>query len=277
MKTKPLLKDEKGELKRNEWLFLKTPKNEIKACFAFEYAREVARKSLRVSELLSIWKAGQSARKGTSESKKANKALIDLVRIMRACFPEFLVVFDDRFPDTPWRDLGRELRLGMMDYQVQELQDKRSQRRSERLSIDLSGVFDSPEMNFITFQHLHECLSHDDFSQNEYGLIAINWSYPIRELKQAFDDWVEEESENRKARGLVGTRRKEKTGRGGFPFLDRLNRLGALRLVNRYRWKELPNYTRKKDNTYCYGGVRELRDGAAKARELLDTLLNRIG
>jgi hypothetical protein len=58
MKTKQSPKAKKAELDRKEWCFTSIPKPEIETCFIYEYARELARRSPRILDLFTKWRAG---------------------------------------------------------------------------------------------------------------------------------------------------------------------------------------------------------------------------
>jgi hypothetical protein len=89
MTTKQPPKAEKGELDRTEWCFDSIPKPEIETCFIYEYARELARRSPKILDLLAQSKAGWSAPAKTPERYEARQADREFRKIMTACFPDF--------------------------------------------------------------------------------------------------------------------------------------------------------------------------------------------
>ena len=277
MKSKQLQGGKQPKLTPTEWFFAEIPKPEIEACFRFEYARELAKRCRRIKDLLAEFKAGQGAPKGTAARSKGWKAQLQLVEIMRACFPHSLIVFDQYFPAKPWQVLDQEMREAMVEYLNETLELRQSCARPWILSIRTVRELGPDERTIRMFQHLHEFLSEEDFSQTEYGFVSINWNHAGSAIKRAFAEWLSEQLEDRKKRGLPIINYQSKTGRGGPA--DRLNALGALRVVDYCSAPdELSGYTTAKARYKAYySNVRELREAAEKAAKLLDMLLVQTG
>jgi len=270
VKTQQRPKAEKGELDRNEWDFRSIPKSEIEACFIYEYARELARQSPRISALFAIGQIGCSAGKNTPRFDEGRQAYIR--NIMTACFPEFPTINEDWFPDTPWEGLGQEVRSGLVKEVNNSPQHYWNSLPIHKLRIETIKFAKNVGTNG-TFRHVREPFREEDISQIESGFLKINWNYPDGELKRAFAKWLSEERKDREKRGLTEIKYQPK-GRGGFR--DRLNWLGALRVKKHYPKRQLVDHADtnlKVDAPYCH--LPDLLKCAKKAAKLLDMLLLR--
>jgi hypothetical protein len=104
----------------------------------------------------------------------------------------------------------------------------------------------------------------------ERGSFAINWYYPDAQLKRAFAEWLSEQRKDREKRGLTEITYKPR-GRGGFR--DRLNWLGALRVVNHYSKKQLVDYADTNLKVGApYRHLPDLYEAAKKALHLLSSV-----
>src|SRR6266446_1072477 len=93
VKTKQPPRAKKGKLGRKEWDFRKIPKSEIEACFIYEYARELARRSPEILDLCTQWEAGRSAGKKTPQFSEGRKVCQEFRKTMTDCFPDFLYLY----------------------------------------------------------------------------------------------------------------------------------------------------------------------------------------
>jgi hypothetical protein len=88
--------------------------------------------------------------------------------------------------------------------------------------------------------HYHQSFRRDqDLSKTDYGFFAINWDYPLPEIRRAFARWLEERESVRKSKPRV-----IRKSRGNFK--DKLRWLGALRIKNHYRKRDLVDYNDSK-------------------------------
>lgn len=243
MKTKQRPKAEKGELDRKEWDFGSIPKSEIEACFIYEYARELARRSPGILDLFILGQIGWSAGKKTPQFSEGRKVCQEFRKTMTDCVPDFLYLYGDWFPDTSWQGVDQKVRSEL----VKEVNYGR-QYRWNSLPVNKNKL------------------------SIERGFLPINWHYPDAELKRAFAKWLSKQRKDREKSELAEIKYKPK-GRGGFR--DRLNWLGALRVVQHYRTIQLVNYRNqdaklKVAAPYRYSS--DLYKNARKARNLLNKL-----
>jgi hypothetical protein len=259
-------------LNRNEWSFGAVPDAELTACYFHEYSREMARREPWIRELAQTYEASRMAPKGDPAHKSGFKALSELDKFMRLRFPGFLVVTEG-FPETPWQELDQRLQLRMVCHLNEDLGGERAQLLLRTLSIELLKESEWDEPGTVTFfRAIHECLGQEDFSQTDYGVLAINWNRTDTAIKRAFDEWLTEERAARKKRGLGEIKSQARTARLG----DRLKCLGALRVMRHYPKNELVDYPQTKlKPTIMYGHYTDLCEAAAKARKLLEALENR--
>jgi hypothetical protein len=270
---------EKAELDRKEWDFRLIPKSELEACFIYEYARELARRSPRILDLLAKWKTSWSARKKTPERYEGRKAGMELTKTMTTCFPAFpsLILGTDWFPDTSWQALDQKVRAEMVEEMNKGLHHYWSRLPFDKLNIQTLRRLKAANVTSIeAFRYVHELFSKEDLSQSEYGFFAINWSFPDPEIRRAFGKWVLEERKDREIRGLTKIKYKPR-GRGGLR--DQLNWLGALRVKEHYPRKQLVDYPRPslKVAARPYWNLTDLYEAAKKARKLVDCLLQMAG
>jgi hypothetical protein len=243
VKTKQPPKAKKGKLDRKEWDFRKIPKPEIEACFIYEYARELAGRSPEILDLFTQEQAGRSARKKTPQFSEGKKVCQEFRKTMTDCFPDFLYLYGDWFPDTSWQGVDQKVRSEL----VKEVNYGRQQRWNS-LRVPKSSI--------------------------KRGSFAINWNYPDAELKRAFGKWLSEQRKHREKSELTEIKYKPK-GRGGFS--DRLNWLGALRVREHYWTSQLVNHRdqdAKLKVAAPYSHSPDLYKNAKKADHLLKMMLN---
>jgi hypothetical protein len=254
----------KSELPREEWDFQSVLQSEIETCFIYEYARELVRRSPRILNLRAELKASWTA-----------KTVEELIKTMDKCFPDFPVVIfgHNWFPDIPWQRLDDKLRSELVKETTEGLQHYWKSLPSGKLHIQTLRRLETANIRSLeAFRHLHEIFHTEDINETEYGFFAINWSYTDAEIRRTFEQWLSEERQGRKRRGLIHIARKPR-GRGGFR--DQLNCLGALRVREHYPRKQLADdpYPRLKISAPPYSNLPDLYEAAKKARELLGKLL----
>jgi hypothetical protein len=275
VKTNQLPKAEKRELDAKEWDFRPIPKSEIEACYIYEYARELTRRSPRILDLFAQWQAGWSAGKKTHQFSEGRKAYKEFRKIMTVCFPDFPLINDDWFPDTPWQKLNVKVRCRLVKDVNKGPQHYWNSLPSHKLHFE-TFKFEPQLRGEWKWRYVPEPFRREDISQTERGTFAINWHYPNAELTRAFAKWLSEQRKDREQRGLTEIKYRQK-GRGGFR--DQLNWLGALRVKEHYPRKQLVEYpnTRLKIDAPPYYNLPDLYEGAKKARRLVDSMLRMVG
>jgi hypothetical protein len=263
----------KPELPREEWDFRdfqSVPQSEIETCFIYEYARELVRRSPRILDLRAELEASPTA-----------KTAKELIKIMNKCFPDFPVdVFGHNwFPDVPWQRLDEKLRSKVVKKTTKGLQHYWKRLSFGKLHIqtlrNMEATFRNVEgvntRSVETFRYFHEIFRTEGISETEYGFFAINWSYRDSEIRRAFEQWLSDERDGRKRRGLIHIAPKPR-GRGGFR--DQLNCLGALRVREHYPREQLADHPyRLKISARPYSNLPDLYEAAKKAGKLLGNLL----
>ena len=222
----------KPELPREEWDFRSVPQSEIETCFIYEYARELVRRSPRISDLWAKLKANITA-----------SVFHEFTKIINKCLPDASAIVFARkwFPDSPWQRLDEKLRSELVKETMEEgLHHYWKSLPFGKLHIQTLRQLEPANIRSLeAFRYLHEIFQTEDINETEYGFFAINWSYPDSEIRRAFDQWLSDEREGRKRQGLIHIARKPR-GRGGFR--DQLNCLGALRVKEHYPRKQLADY-----------------------------------
>jgi hypothetical protein len=266
---------EDRELDSKEWNFREeeVPKPEVEACFIYEYARELTKRTPRILALFDRWLTGRRAGEKTPQFSAGLTAYKKFRKIMTACFSDFPLINEGWFPDTPWQGLDEDVRSRLVKEVNSGPDHYWHSLPRHKLCIELFK-FKKPnaEMAFGEWQYVAEPFRDDDIGQIERGTFAINWNYTDAQLRQAFAEWLFEQRKQREERGLTATKYKPK-GRGSFR--DQLNWLAGLRVINAYRKEHLVDHTGR-----ClmaavprpYTNYPELREGADKARVVLSSL-----
>jgi hypothetical protein len=285
VKTEQPPKAEKDELDRKEWCFNldSVPKPEIEACFIYEYARELVKRSPRIFDLLAKYRAGWNGKKRTPQFLEGWKAYIKFRKIMEACFPGYLILYkglyEDWFPDTPWQELDQKVQRELVKDANSAHADQSNWPFDKLMMQTKDG-----NVSLEPFRKAHRWLCReDDLSQTEYGFFAVNWNYPETMIREAFDKWTSLQLLGRKARGLKETKYNRKGRRVGPR--DRLNWLGALRLFDHYGRKGLVDDSasnispskRVKIKNPPYFHLSDLYEAAEKARDLLKAMSKLAG
>ena len=173
----------------------------------------------------------------------------------------------------------RNLRQDATEH-VNEWAARHRKSHSDRLHIETLRQCEPPNIRTIeAFRDYHEFyhakLGKQDLGNSEYGFFAINWNFNDSQIVEAFKHWLSEQRKARKALGLKDA--KPTVSRGGFK--DKLNWLGALRVKNHYRHKDLVAHNSPKLKLGCrpYGGAPylyypDLLAAAKKATEEINRL-----
>jgi hypothetical protein len=248
VKTKQPPKAKKGKLDRKEWDFRKISKSEIETCFIYEYARELAKRSPRISALFTQWQAGRRAGETTPEFSNGTKAYKEFRKMMTACFPDFPDVNEDWFPDTSWQRLDENVRSRLVKEVKSGPQHYLNSSSSNKLSAR-TFKFEKPSEMGCEWRYVPEPFS--------------------AALKRAFAEWLSQQRKDREKSGLTEIKYKP-NGRGGLR--DKLRCLGALRVVNHYRSTRLVEYYLQDSKLKVAAPYRyssDLYKNAKKARELV--------
>lgn len=267
-------------LSKTEWCFDSVPPSEIEACYFYEYSREYFRQSPTLQNLRDRWQAFRNWRRDQRSPyqpvpkwhKTGLLAEVIARRILKSKSGH-RVAFDFRnFPSKTWQDLRDEIRQeawpiehGM--WEVEEQQQKRK-RNTDRFHIETLAQLEPTNIrNLPTWIHIHRVFRHDqNLSKTEYGFFAINWDYPLPEIRRAFANWLKERASVIKAK--PGVIRKS---RGNFK--DKLRWLGALRVRNHYRKRDLVDYAESKLKLDApYRHYPDLVDNAKKAKRLISEM-----
>ena len=273
MKTKQSQRAEKRELDRKEWDFRSIPKFETEACYIYEYARELTRRSPRILKLFVPWQTGRRAGEGTPQFSKGGEAYKEFRKIMTACFPDFPLINGDWFPDTPWQGLDDEVRSRLVKEVNSGPEHRWNNSPIHKVSLEtLKFKKPNAKMGSWEWKYVPKPFREEDISQTERGFFTINWAYSDTQLKRAFAKWLLEERKIKyKPAG---------PGRGGS--WDRLNWLGALRQKEYYRTKKQlvdsadAQGDKLKIGASFYSQYRDLRDAAKKGRGLLNAFLSQV-
>jgi hypothetical protein len=260
----------------DDWHFGGVPDDEKEACYLYEYAREFFKSNKHLQKFYEEWK--KPAKKGSGQNYIAWIKALDLLRTRCENFPR---IDFDYFPKVAWQDLPRKWPLGcsvtidlrresaddvnewskrfrksrfdrlnmatlreleparMLEQEVQSV-EKSYQKPQEQYAERLLREFEPPKDHLLTiFKKRHEWVPWRKLlGETEYGFFAIDWGYRDTEIRRAFGEWLEDQRQVRKKLGLSDD--KPAPSRGGFA--DRLNWLGALRVKNHFRKKDLVDY-----------------------------------
>jgi hypothetical protein len=242
MKAKQPAKN--ADLDSKEWCFRSISTKEADACYVYEYLRELIRRS-------------------PSNGRKDGRAIIATKVVRFWGMDEHSLSAADIILNTPWQDLGHE---------AQSILSRRVANRN-LISLTMEPENDLDITNIKEFRERYGSWQNSfDSERTEYGFFAINWRFADRDLKRTFDEWLAERRKEVERRGWTKPDYKAK-GRGGS--VDRLNWLGALRVVEHYRRTDtqLVDYADtnlKIDAPYSH--LPDLRKNAKKARKLLTVM-----
>jgi hypothetical protein len=282
-KTASSVGDTQQPLREHEWKFDGVPKEQLEACYLYEYAREFFNSSKHLQRFLKEW--NNPNRQRTGKALMARRKALDLLRTRCENLP---YIDFDFFPNTAWQDLpvlprteyrGFEIDLRQeATEQVNEWAARNRKCHSDRLHIETLRESAPPNIRTIeAFRRYHDIFNDmwgkQDLSNTEYGFFAINWNFKNSQIVNAFTDWL---SDQRKARKDIGLKDAKPTvSRGGFA--DKLKWLGALRVFEFYKkhrrlkeWVSYPDQMLNINAPYCY--YPDLLDAAKKATKEINRL-----
>ncbi len=223
--------------------------------------------------MVSDWKVGWESPKGSPKRILGWEAYDNFRKAMKKCFHDYPAISYEWFPKQPWQALNKEIRQTHSDEVKEGLHHYWNNLPHGKLSIHTLRELEGANVKAIgSFQWTHECLHQEEISETEYGFFAINWNHDNSDIKDAFGKWLTEQRNERQQRGLTGIKHIKKS-RGGFK--DRLNWLGALRVVEFYPAAMLTDYpdsNLKIDAPYSHAP--DLYENAKKAREYLRNLIS---
>ncbi len=260
------------QLDPSEWDFREIPFEETEACYLYEYGRELTKVWPRLSLVMRNWE-----KKLCANIPAANATEVLIGRIFTLRFGDFPQVHPSFFPRTSWRRLSQQQRAAMVGAVNMGVGHFSRREHSRQLLIRTLREFGpkrgtSVQQFIEAYEHLNPP---EVWDQTDYGLFAINWSYGSPEIIKTFKSWVEEQRNQRARLGFPPPKRRT-TARGGFR--DRLQRLGALRIVNHYSPTELSpdpdatNPNRKLNVPAPYGHSSDLHEAAKKARTMIERI-----
>jgi len=136
-----------------EWDFSIVPREQLPACFVYEYARELTRQWPRLLTLLAIRKRRCQLPKGHPDRWKEERVFRLICRIFSRRFSRCPAFW--RFPDTPWQSIGDKGRAEL----AEDFNFFRGlhEQRSERLKIHtLRELEAANETSVEAFAYVHE-------------------------------------------------------------------------------------------------------------------------
>jgi len=175
------------------------------------------------------------------------------------------------FPAVSWQDLPTrpEFESYPFEFGIRQAEERQRKRKhgSDRFHIETEAQF-APAAEIRGLQgwiEYHHWFRRDqDFSNTEYGFFAINWDYPPSEIRRAFREWLKQRERERKGKPKANP----SPSRG--QWRDKLHWLGALRVRNHYRYRDLVDSSDgglKMPAPYNYYPA--LRNAAKKAEHLI--------
>ena len=266
----------KGPLDPCERDFSKVPNAAIHTCYSYEYMREVVRRSQPVQELLhSVL---------TSKCFGLNRAGDYWANLMGWFFGT-AISFQPGcqfFPKVPWQGLSRK-----------QQNDILAETQQRAVALGFAKDHQCLTLQVVPTDSLGSTMKLKDFAscepltvksggmagpkQIEYGFFAIDWNFEDKRLLGKFKRWVEDQRAEAQMLGVKRTTilkppvHKPKA-RGGYR--DRLNWLGALRVVAHYRDRDLHDYADtnlKVDAPYSH--TPDLYKNAKQATEWIDSVI----
>ena len=223
-------------LAETEWNFESVPPDELEACYFYEYSREYFKQSRVLLDLHKRW-ADQVHCNFPAAWQEFEKA----VKIFEAN-GKGRAIFDFRtFPHVSWQDLRKlpQSDSWPVEFGIDEGKERQGKReyKGDRFHIEtLAQLAPASIKSLPTWIYYHEFFRQgQDLSNTEYGFVAINWDYPLSEIRRAFSEWLKERTRERKSEPKFLPK-----SRGGFK--DRLHWLGALRVKKHYRYRDLVDY-----------------------------------
>lgn len=275
-----------------EWKFDGVPKDQIEACYLYEYGREFFKSSKQLQKFQKDW--DNRTKRQCGKGYEAWGKTLDLLQTRCKNFP---YIDFNYFPQTTWQGLPvlpktpqRNFQVDLRKRAAEDVNDWSERFRKSRFDrLYMATLRELEPLNtrprslpsLLAVPPCQETLSEiyaqaastfgiwncnrPPSEQTEYGLFLINWSHRDPEIKRAFNEWLQREREERQKLGITECR-PQSSNRGGFR--DRLNWLGALRVINHYRHKELVDYNDTNLKVSApYSHYPDLRVAANKARQ----------
>jgi len=264
---------QKRPLARTEWDFDSVPQDEIEPCCLYEYAREYFKDSRVLKNLRRQWQVYEEWRTAGKPPRNRRPSLGRLAevrawRVINSRGNHIPMAFQT-FPTMSWQDLRQ--RPGLESWPVKDGKweavesDRRRKRASDRFHIETLAQLEPANIRSLpVWMHCHEWLHRVDLTNTEYGFFAVDWNYPLPEIRLAFETWLEEYTKTRKSKPTIIS-----PSRG--QFRDKLRLLGGLRFKEHYRKKDLVAYddSKLKIEPAPYKHFPDLVDAATKAKGLL--------
>jgi len=259
-----------GTIDPKEWNFKDVPQDEIEACYQFEYARELITQSRKLRFYI---KEAEIHLPSTREWCEASDKISNL---MDKCFPDFSIYYFNFLFTYTWQELSDSYRLKVTEL-ISTGYDHYSKKWPQR-NIRIQTLRELRPSNQATMEAFQkgceDFLDDNDLTQTEYGMFAINWKNPDHKIQGGFNHWLSEQRKEREKLGL-GKAEYKPEGRGGFR--DRLNWLGAARIIRFYPKKQLVNYSDTNllvDTPYSH--LPDLYKNAKKADEIIKKMVERL-
>ncbi len=268
-------------LSENEWKFDLVPADQLESCYLYEYSREYFRRSPTLKGLRNRWESYERWRRKRDpkerppipeEHSTGHLANLYLQRILEVRLGYSIPVFLPSFPDLPWQELRAQPGLKSWPFKqaVEEARERQRKRtwRSDRFHIETLAQLEPPHIHSLpAWVDYHQFFGRDqDLSHTEYGFFAVNWDFPVPQIIRAFREWIEERaSKNKPTPKFISKSRGQ--------WRDRLHWLGALRVKNHYRKRDLVDYNEsnlKVGAPYCH--YPDLIEAAKKAERLMSEI-----
>ena len=299
-------------LAETEWDFRSVPSDEIEACCLYEYSREYFKQSATLQRLRIRWENYHVWRKAhtdplrlqweayqawqydphnkqskpkcppmpipkppkTPKNHKIGQMANHYASLILSARHGFAAPTDfHTFPAVPWRELPTRARWENWPREhgiwKAEGRQRRCRYKGDRFHIETLAQLAPPNIRSLAdWIDYHEFFRRgQNLSNTEHGFFAINWDYPVPEIRHAFGEWLQEQAEKRKAKPTINPSHSRGQWR------DKLRWLGALRVKNHYRYRDLVDPTDsslKVDAPYFYYPA--LRTNATRAAHLISEM-----
>jgi hypothetical protein len=215
-----------------EWDFAeeRLPQGELAACHAHEYGRELVKRCHQISKLLRIVWRGERAPKGNSHRYGAYLAR---KRLRLLGIPT--IFFSQGSQNLNWYSLSKTVRKRACE----EVRQRRkfSAIFEVGLSISTERELEPSRCRAMELYKLFfELMPIENREHIEYGFFAIDWNSKNEVLQESFANWINRQRKERKKSGVL-----RQGSRGGYR--DQLRWLGALRVKEHYRFRNLVDYS----------------------------------
>jgi len=252
-------------LPEKEWNFEaeKLSENELPACHAHEYGREIAKRYKPILELLETrWRSEQLPR-GKSERRQSWAATSKL------CTLEIPIsLWSEPTRNVSWHSLPSDIKDAAVESSAS---DKERKQQPGGLSISTIRELEPSRCTTMElFQIVDKWLRREHYEQIEYGFFSIDWKSDDGRLKENFADWIRRQRKELKKRGVT-----KKPSRGGLR--DQLRWLGALRVKEHYPRQRLVDYPDPKLKVAApFSNLPDLYAAAKDAKHIIDRRIENI-